>query len=79
MDIEKRLEYLIQKRAELQKSILLLQKESLSISPETVINKKIIKNSKEETKLSLVDFNRIFEQLKGQKNKLIKRRTEALF
>lgn len=72
MDIEKRLEYLIHKRAELQKSILLLQKESLGISPETVINKKIIKNSKEETKLSLVDFNRIFEQLKGQKNKLIK-------
>lgn len=68
MDIEKRLEYLIKKRAELQSSILKLQKESLGIaaSSETMS----IEN-KQVFDITNIDSDYIYEQLKTNKNKAI--------
>ena len=68
MDIEKRLEYLIQKRAELQKSILLLQKETLEIETSP---KKASTPSVPSYDLNNIDSSYIYEQLKNNKNKAI--------
>lgn len=68
MDIEKRLEYLIKKRAELKNSIMKLQKESLatatSSEPMCIENKQIFD-------LTNIDSNYIYAQLKTNKNKAI--------
>ena len=68
MDIEKRLEYLIKKRAELQSSLLILQKESLGIEAASEPSE-----GKSELKvdLSTLDYDYIYQQLKSNKNKAI--------
>lgn len=72
MDIEKRLNYLIQKRAELQKTIAELQKERLGLNTAFSEREKANGGVSGEVTVLELDSNCIFEQVNHSKNRQIK-------